>query len=107
MHQLNTRVAEMEREDNEGGTPVTRHIAFRLHAREARRVSIAGDFNQWNTSSHPLIKAEKGIWQIELYLEAGEYEYKFVVDEEWKIDPECTIFGATPEGTINCVKVVE
>jgi 1,4-alpha-glucan branching enzyme len=100
-------MTEMEREDNEGGSPLTRHVTFRLHAREGLRVSIAGDFNQWNTSSHPLIKDEKGIWQIDLYLEAGQYGYKFVVDKEWRIDPECSLFVATAEGTINCVKVVE
>lgn len=87
--------------------PKRKPTRFVLLAPHVHRVTLAGNFNDWNTSSHPLIKDEEGIWQIELYLKAGEYEYKFVVDEEWKIDPECTLFAATADGTINCVKVVK
>lgn len=87
--------------------PTKKPTQFTLLAPHAHHVVLAGNFNDWNTSSHPLIKDDEGIWQIELYLEAGEYEYKFVVDEEWKIDPECTIFVATAEGLTNCIKVVE
>ena len=33
---------------------------FSLSAPQAQKVSIAGDFNQWNPSSHPLQQATKG-----------------------------------------------
>lgn len=80
---------------------------FSLLASYAHSVALAGNFNEWNIASHPLTKDERGIWRIEIYLATGKYEYKFMVDQEWKIDPECVLFVATPEGTVNCVKVVE
>lgn len=80
---------------------------FALSAPYEKRVTVAGSFNNWDPFSRPVLKDQKGIWHIEIYLGAGQYEYKFVVDEERTIDPECTVFVATPKGTVNCVKVVE
>ena len=32
----------------------------------AQAVSLIGDFNDWNSESHPLVRAERGIWQLRL-----------------------------------------
>lgn len=48
---------------------------FSLSAPQAHSVSTAGDFNQWNPSSHPMKKDDKGIWRISLALNPGQYEY--------------------------------
>ena len=53
----------------------------------AKTVSVAGEFNDWNTLSHTLHKKD-GKWQITLNLAPGEYQYKFVVDDkDWITDP--------------------
>lgn len=32
----------------------------------AKAVSLVGDFNNWDRSSHPLVRGERGIWQLQL-----------------------------------------
>jgi 1,4-alpha-glucan branching enzyme len=68
-----------------------RPINLRFQAPDAGSVHIAGNFNDWNTSSHPLKQGTssktKGTWQRTLYLEPGEYEYRFIVDGVWHDDP--------------------
>ena len=80
---------------------------FSLSAPQAQRVSIAGDFNQWNPSSHPLQQDTKGTWRISLDLKPGKHEYRFLLDGEWQNDPNCDSFVENPFGTSNCLKIVE
>jgi len=84
----------------------TRKVNFSLLAPQAENVSIAGDFNNWNTISHPLKKDKKGAWKISLNLPPGTYQYRFFVDGEWQSDPHCTDCIENPFGTSNCVKRV-
>jgi len=58
-------------------------ILFEVYAPDARQVTIAGSFNDWNMSSDPLEKKENGKWQIYLDLAPGAYEYKFLQDGDW------------------------
>lgn len=60
---------------------------FTLSAPAAREVFVAGSFNGWNTTSHPLTKGEDGVWSAAVDLPAGETTYKFIVDGEWRTDP--------------------
>jgi len=80
---------------------------FSLSAPRAKSVFIAGNFNQWNQSSHPLKKNKQGIWKSSIPLEPGQYEYRFFVDGEWQNDPGCLYFIENPFGTKNCVKTVK
>ena len=79
---------------------------FSLLAPQAKSVFIAGDFNQWNLSSHPLRQDKKGSWKISLALNPGQYEYRFHVDGEWQNDSNCSSFVENPFGTLNCLKIV-
>jgi 1,4-alpha-glucan branching enzyme len=80
---------------------------FSLSAPQARSVFLAGDFNQWNPSSHPLKKDKQGVWKVSLPLDPGQYEYRFLVDEEWQNDPNCSSFVENRFGTLNCLRIVE
>ena len=60
---------------------------FTLSTPRAQKVSIAGDFNQWNPSSHPLQQDIKGTWRVSLDLKPGKYEYRFLLDGECKMIP--------------------
>lgn len=53
---------------------------------EAKHVSLAGSFNNWNSISHPMVW-KNGKWTIQLNLEPGTYQYKFVIDRVWVLDP--------------------
>lgn len=63
-------------------------LVFRCPA--ARSVAIAGDFNEWSPTAHPMIRDESGeLWHIRLALAPGRYEYKFLVDgRDWWNDPD-------------------
>ena len=55
-------------------------------APEAKRVFLAGDFNQWDPSVRPMAKSRDGTFRARLKLAPGQYEYKFVADGNWLTD---------------------
>lgn len=61
--------------------------------RPVRSVSLAGTFNDWNTSSHPLKGPDAdGAWSVDVELKPGPCRYKFVVDGDyWTHDPASRI----------------
>lgn len=55
---------------------------------QAQSVMIAGDFNSWQPQNTPLNKADsKGRWKVEVPLDGGLYQYRYVVDGRWQQDP--------------------
>jgi hypothetical protein len=52
----------------------------------AHRVSVGGNFNNWNPDQVQLSKTADG-WQQQLYLHDGIYAYRFMVDGQWIADP--------------------
>lgn len=53
---------------------------------EAEQVLLTGSFNGWDEESFGMNRVEGG-WELRLNLEAGRYEYKFIVDGAWMHDP--------------------
>lgn len=96
----------MAKNGNKGKSSIKK-VEFSLSAPQARSVFVAGDFTEWNPSSHPLKQDKKGVWRIFLRLNPGQYEYRFFVDGEWQNDPNCCSFRENPFGTSNCLKTVE
>jgi len=80
-----------------------REIDFAFHAPKAKKVCIAGTFNNWNPNSMPLKKEKDGTWRIKLKLSSGKYEYKYLVDGMWAQDVPCTESVPNSFGTYNCV----
>jgi 1,4-alpha-glucan branching enzyme len=64
-------------------------VSFSVRCPGALSVTLAGDFNNWNESSHPMVyDGIQDVWTITLPLEPGRYEYKFFVDGRvWWNDP--------------------
>lgn len=81
-------------------------VKFELKAPTATSVALSGDFNNWDSKGLALKKKRDGSWSIELSLKPGRYEYKFIVDGEWKLDPENKLRSPNPFGTENSVKEV-
>ncbi len=52
----------------------------------AKRVILSGSFNGWDEGAFALEKVDGG-WETRLQLDAGHYEYKFIVDGKWMEDP--------------------
>ncbi|MCG3774049.1 MAG: 1,4-alpha-glucan branching enzyme GlgB [Nitrospira sp.] len=55
---------------------------------DARSVSVAGDFNDWNPGQTKLERSEGGMWTATIALNPGRYQYMFVIDgKQWVADP--------------------
>lgn len=74
---------------------------FRIMAPEAREVFLSGTFNGWSETLDPMKRDEKGIWKKVKMLTPGRYEYKFIVDGMWILDPHCGETVANEHGTGN------
>lgn len=55
---------------------------FKVEAKTARRVTLAGTFNQWDPSAVELVRTGN-VWETTIPLEQGSYEYKFIEDGDW------------------------
>ena len=80
-----------------------RTIYFRLEAPDARRVSVVGDFNDWNPERHPLHTTPSGVWECQPPLPAGRYVYAFVVDGVTRPDPRCSRQERLATGEVRCI----
>ena len=80
---------------------------FSLVAPKAETVALVGDFTGWEKNPITLKKQKDGIWTTVIPLEAGEHEYRFLVDGEWRDDPACGKRRENPFGAANCVRVIQ
>ena len=79
---------------------------FSISAPGAQSVLLAGDFTHWQKQPMPLHKQPNGVWKTTLALAPGTYHYRFLVDGEWRDDPECTLLVPNPYGTQDAVRQV-
>ena len=86
------------------GRIMAKKVSFELVAPQANRVALTGDFKNWDRKGIPMKKDKDGTWRIEVPLPPGRYEYKFIVDNEWKTDPANTQTSGNSFGTLNSVK---
>lgn len=84
-------------------TSKTKAAEFKLYAPQARRVNLAGSFNNWDTKRTSAKKDLQGNWVIRMSLKPGRYEYKFLVDGKWVNDPNCGSCVPNSFGTHNCI----
>lgn len=82
-------------------------VSFEFYAPLAQSVSIAGTFNQWNSSKNPLKKTNDGKWQGSVQLKPGRYEYRFFVDGHWENDQRPVKCVPNTFGTWNCILEIE
>ena len=80
-----------------------RPTEFKFYAPQAKKVSLAGTFNNWDTRKLGAKKDSKGNWSVKLNLKPGRYEYKFFVDGAWLNDPSCTSCVTNSFGSQNCL----
>jgi 1,4-alpha-glucan branching enzyme len=83
---------------------IKKRVVFRLNDTGAREVFLAGSFNAWDPSELPLRKDGRGAWKTTVTLESGIYQYRFVVDGEWKKDPSSP--DARIDGSLACHSVL-
>lgn len=62
-------------------------VRFQCSASEAQAVFLAGTFNNWDPAATPMLRDDGGEWRVAVALSPGTYEYKFIVDGEWRCEP--------------------
>lgn len=87
-----------------------REVVVQYRAEHANDVRIAGDFNDWipDKGVRSLVQSEgpQRVWTKILRLPPGTYQYRYVVDGEWRQDPENPRSVDGPVGNKNSLLVV-
>ncbi len=65
----------------------TRLINFLYSAPNATQVSVIGDFNNWDSEAHPMVRQPDGGWLARIPLHHGHHRYQFLVDGSPVLDP--------------------
>jgi len=98
-----------ESDSVEPGPP--REVIIRFTDSAAGDVRIAGDFNGWvpDRGVRSLIasEGESRVWTKILTLEPGTYQYRYVVDGEWREDPTNPKSAPGPTGQPNSILHVQ
>lgn len=72
----------------------------------ATSVHVVGDFNEWSSTAHPLMKRKTaGVYTTSLTIKTGrDYEYRYLINGlEWVSDPFADRTVANPYGGQNSV----
>lgn len=91
--------AKIPEEDPTVKSPVTADgkTTFYYYGPTAKKVQVAGSMTtpSWGDGAKDMAYDETtGYWSIELEIEPGQYEYKFIVDNSWIQDP----LNTNPDG---------
>jgi len=86
-------------------TPTHRQT-FSITAPTALSVHLVGDFTHWQEKPMALKKGRDGVWKVTVPLSPGTYHYRFLVDGQWRDDPECTLRVPNPFGGEDAVRQV-
>ena len=68
-------------------TTLAEPVTFRLQAPAAREVLLIGSFSAWQ-GRHALRRAADGSWAVVLDVQPGRYEYFYLVDGRWTLNPQ-------------------
>jgi 1,4-alpha-glucan branching enzyme len=79
---------------------------FAITAPGATSVALVGDFTNWQEKPVAMKPAGADVWKAVVPLAPGIHHYRFLVDGEWRDDPECTLRVPNPFGTENAVREV-
>jgi hypothetical protein len=79
------------------------NVLFRYDEGRRTRVEVAGDFSGWLPV--PLYRSEGGFLR-HVVIPPGRYQYRFIVDGEWTLDPSNNVTENSPTGRTNNVLVV-
>lgn len=81
-----------------------KRVVFSVSAEPGSTVAVSGDFNNWDANGRPMEdKLGDGNYVATILLAPGVYEYKFIVNGTWSIDPNNTEWVQNTFGTLNSV----
>jgi len=91
---------------NRTKTTKAKRQTFSFTAADALSVMLVGDFTGWQDKPISMTKGEGGLWTASVNLSPGTHHYRFLVDGQWRDDPECTVRVPNPYGGENSVRTV-
>ena len=71
----------------------------------AKTVKLAGDFSDWQPIA--MRKQKDGSFAVTIPLERGEHQYKFMIDDQWLLDPDNHSNAVNSFGSLNSVVMAE
>jgi 1,4-alpha-glucan branching enzyme len=83
-----------------------KRVTFSYAGPAAKSVLVAGDFTGWQEAPLSLKQDKKGVWKKVVSLPTGQYQYRLLVDGEWRDDPKCAQRQPNQFGGENCVCIV-
>jgi 1,4-alpha-glucan branching enzyme len=79
-----------------------KRIKFELQADPDSKIYIAGSFNNWNPKERKLKdKQNNGNYSLFVLVPKGKQEYKFIINDDWCLDPNCIDKKKNKLGTYN------
>jgi len=68
-------------------------VTFTVPAKDANKVTVAGDFNNWNTEESQLRKLKNGTFKGTITLPKEQsFEFKYIIDGQWTNETEADRF---------------
>ncbi len=105
------RRAQVDADAETAANNLPREVVVRFKDASAGDVRIAGDFNGWvpDRGVRSLIASDgqSRVWTKILTLEPGTYQYRYVVDGEWREDPTNPKTAPGPTGQPNSILYVQ
>ena len=81
-------------------------VLFTTRMPGVRSVRVTGDFTKWSNEGIALEASAGGEWKVELKLAPGQYEYRLLVDGQWRDHPEAVKVVQNPFGSQNGILTV-
>ncbi|MBT3751149.1 MAG: hypothetical protein HOK84_15260 [Bacteroidetes bacterium] len=94
---------EKEKGDSRNSVFYVSNQIFELSGhKNAKRVFLAGSFNNFRVRELKMIQSEDG-WILPIYLGQGSHTYKYIIDGRWILDPDNPLQLPDGRGNINSV----
>jgi hypothetical protein len=83
-------------------------IKFRYYYPDAQKVSVVGDFNNWDGYANVMAKNEEGFWEDEILIGPGRYRYRFLIEDLVKVnDPYANIYVQNENGELDSLIIID
>ena len=82
-------------------------VTFEVRDLPGKEVCVAGSFNDWQPVKKLKDKNGDGVYRGRIMLPPGEYQYKFLIDGEWRADAANPNFTPNSYGSLNSVFIVD
>ncbi|NER13368.1 hypothetical protein GWK08_07960 [Leptobacterium flavescens] len=85
---------------------IKKEVTFHLQGyADAEKIILSGSFNNWSEDECRMERTDDG-WKYTIWLSAGKHHYKFIVDDQWILDPVNPVKEYDKDHNVNSVCMV-